>query len=46
MENPSFAIQLASWVGKPVEKLMHKLPESAMSVVEVATNKSPHRAVR
>jgi hypothetical protein len=45
MENPSFAIQLASWVGRPVEKLMHKLPESAMSVVEKATNKSLRAAL-
>jgi len=46
LENPGFSIQLANWVGRPVEKLLHKLSGPVMSTINKATTKSLATALK
>lgn len=46
LENQSFAMNIASKVGMPIEALLHRLPVPAQSAIQVAVNKALEQCLR
>lgn len=46
LENPSVAIRMADYVGKPIDGLVRRLPESAQRAIAEATQKALQSALR
>ena len=46
LENPGFIAKAADAVGKPIDKLLHILPENASSAIQTATRTSLEKALK